>query len=154
MELEQKLLECSDDEYQRESVESGDEEASSLCRKQGVDTSILEHNPRMMSADMKRLVSDLIVEEKSKVIHSGNKELVLGRICKKEVEFDVVDMMVELDFNREFEGWKKFWDQVEETAAEVELAIFGVLVEELSDDLFYLNEQHQGLPNYVPTERK
>ncbi|KAI3447491.1 hypothetical protein Pfo_004156 [Paulownia fortunei] len=164
LELEQKLLESSDDEYQRESVESEDDEPLSLYRKQDADTfvnevfslSSLQHNSRKMSADMKRLVSDLIVEEKSKIFCLGNKEVVLGRTCNRldswrEVEFDTIDTMVELDFKRGFDGWKKFPEQVEETAAEVELAIFGLLVEELSEELFYMDEQHQEL-NYVPTE--
>ncbi|GFP88117.1 hypothetical protein PHJA_000955400 [Phtheirospermum japonicum] len=128
MELERNFLEDSEDEYQRESVVSEDdhEPSSSPYQKQSVDRflneafclSNLQHNSRnKMCADEKRLVSDPMVEKKSKILCIGNKEVVL--------EFDMVDMMVELDLKRSgFEG------REEETVEEIELSIFGQLVEE------------------------
>ncbi|GFZ08755.1 hypothetical protein Acr_20g0005630 [Actinidia rufa] len=56
----------------------------------------------------------------------------------KEVESNsTIDMMVELDFRGDFGGWWKRNDQKEvgETTVEIELAIFGNLVEELSKEL-------------------
>ncbi|KAI3471848.1 hypothetical protein Pfo_028501 [Paulownia fortunei] len=154
IELERKLMEGSDDEDEGEREESEGDEPLSLYRKQSVETfvsqvfnqSSLKYHSRNMSTDMKRLVSDLIVEEK----------MVMGRICNrldswKEVEFDTIDMMIGLDFKREFDGWTKFHEEVEETAAEIELAVYGLLVEELSEELFYMDGQHQEL-DYVSNE--
>ncbi|KAI3473332.1 hypothetical protein Pfo_030623 [Paulownia fortunei] len=164
IELERKLMEGSDDEDEGEREESEGDEPLSAYRKQSVETfvsqvfnqSSLKYHSRNMSTDMKRLVSDLIVEEKSEMIHSGNNEVVMGRICNrldswKEVEFDTIDMMIGLDFKREFDGWTKFREEVEETAAEIELAVYGLLVEELSEELFYMDGQHQEL-DYVSNE--
>ncbi|KAK6139908.1 hypothetical protein DH2020_026353 [Rehmannia glutinosa] len=152
IELERKLLEGSDDEDQgeREEPEDEDNEQLSLYRKQSVETiltqvfnqSTLQCHSRNMSTDMKRLVSDLIVEEKSEIVRSGNNnEVVMGRICNrldswKEVEFNTIDMMIGFDLKRECDGWMKFREQSEEMSAEIELAIYGLLLEELSEELF------------------
>ncbi|KAG8376677.1 hypothetical protein BUALT_Bualt09G0088800 [Buddleja alternifolia] len=155
MELERKLLEGSDDDDLGEREESDDEdEPFSLYKKHSVDTFVTEafnqyNNSRKVSADMKRLVSDLIIEEKSEeIISSGNKEVVLGRVGNrldswKEVEFDTIDMMIDLDFKRGLDGWKKFPEQVEEVAAEMEIEIYGLLMEELSEEMFYMDGEYQ-----------
>lgn len=119
IELERKLLEGSDEDYHEEQEES------------------LENEPL---SQYTRLVSDLIVEEKGEMVSSSGNDVVLGRVCKrfdswKQVEFNTIDMMVGLDLKRELNGWTRFNDQVEETAAEIELEIFVLLVEELSDEL-------------------
>ncbi|KAL2502626.1 hypothetical protein Fot_36474 [Forsythia ovata] len=148
MELERKLLEESDDDddlYEREELE--DEEPLALYKESRVDKFVTEvfnksilQNSRKISTDMTRLVSDLITEEKREMNFWSNKEIVLGRVCNRldswrEVEFDTIDMMIDLDFKREYDGWKKYSHQVEETAAEIELEIYGLLMEELSDEL-------------------
>ncbi|KAI3471973.1 hypothetical protein Pfo_028661 [Paulownia fortunei] len=138
IELERKLMEGSDDEDEGEREESEGDEPLSAYRKQSVETfvsqvfnqSSLKYHSRNMSTDMKRLVSDLIVEEKSEMIHSGNNEVVMGRICNrldswKEVEFDTIDMMIGLDFKREFDGWTKFREEVEETQQKSSLQFMG-----------------------------
>lgn len=141
VELERKLLEESDDEDVSEN-----EEPLSLYRKQSVETFVTQvfnqsSHPRNISNDMKRLVSDLIVEEKGDIICSGNNEVgVMGRIRNrldswKEVELNTIDMMIGLDFKKEFDGWTKFPKQLEETAGEIELAVYGLLVEELLEEL-------------------
>lgn len=150
------MLEESDNEEDHgEREESEDDEPLSLYKKHTVETfvtqvfnqSSLQYHPRNMSTDMKRLVSDLIVEENRELFQSGTNDVVMGRICNrldlwKEVEFDTIDMMIGLDFKREFDGWRKFDEHVEETAAEIELAIYRLLVEELSDELFYTQDMH------------
>ncbi|KAL3839779.1 hypothetical protein ACJIZ3_024370 [Penstemon smallii] len=153
MELERKLLEGSEGEEQveeEEEEESENDEPLSLYRNiQNVDTFVtevfnqtdLQNHSKKMSDDMKRLVSDLIVEERNKIICPGTKEVVFGRICNKldswkEVEFDTIDMMIDLDFKREFDGWRKCTEQGEEVVKEIELEIFGLLIEELSEDMF------------------
>ncbi|XP_027072227.1 uncharacterized protein [Coffea arabica] len=107
---------------------------SDVCRKSSLP------NRRKIPADMKRLVSDLISEEKREIKSSENKEIVVGRVCKKldswkEVESNTIDMMVELDFRTEFDLWKRFQEQREETALEIEIAIFGFLVDEILEEL-------------------
>lgn len=119
IELERKLLEGSDEEYLEEREES------------------LEDEPL---SQYTRLVSDLIVEEKGEMVNTSANDVVMGRVCKrfdswKQVEFNTIDMMVGLDLKREYNGWMRFNEEAEETAAEIELAIFVVLVEELSDEL-------------------
>lgn len=100
-----------------------------------------EEREEPLSADMKRLVSDLIVEEKRQMVQSGGSEVVMGRICNrldswKEVEFDTIDMMIGLDFKKEMDGsWSKCGEQVQETAAEIEVAIYLVLIQELTEEL-------------------
>ncbi|XP_057779374.1 uncharacterized protein LOC130997957 [Salvia miltiorrhiza] len=121
VELEKKLMvEGSDDEGH---VERGESEGDGP-----------------LSADMKRLVSDLIVEEKKRMVQSGGSEVVMGRICNrldswKEVEFDTIDMMIGLDFKKEADRWSKHGQQVQETAAEIEVAIYLLLIQELTDEL-------------------
>lgn len=95
---------------------------------------------RKVPTDMKRLVSDLISEEKREFKFLENKEIVVGRVCKKldswkEVESNTIDMMVELDFGSELDEWKRFQEQREETAVDIEIAIFGDLLDQLSDEL-------------------
>ncbi|KAL6988354.1 hypothetical protein U1Q18_014105 [Sarracenia purpurea var. burkii] len=96
-----------------------------------------------ISADMKKLVLDLIAEEK-KVGEDSDEVAAMKRVWKrfeswkKEVESNTtIDMMVELDFRRSgIEEWRRNGGQeqvVGETAMEIELAIFGLLVEEVSE---------------------
>lgn len=93
---------------------------------------------RKIPRDMKRLVSDLIDEEERE--QNADKDAMVKRVCKrleswKDVESNTIDMMVEQDFRRELNGWKRNQEQVGETALEIELGIFGYLVEELSEEL-------------------
>ncbi|KAK4419338.1 hypothetical protein Salat_2346700 [Sesamum alatum] len=163
MELERKLLEGSsdDDDLGETGQESGDDDPLSVYRQQDAIDSIVDAvlnqsslgcHTMNMSSDMKKLVSDLIVEEKSRTICSGDNDVLMRRICNrleswKRVEFDTIDMMIGLDFRGEYDDWKKFPEQEEETAAEIELAIYGLLLEELLSDeeLVHLNTQHQEL---------
>lgn len=148
VELERKLLEGSDDEGHMEREGSEGDEALSPYRQSNVETfvsqvlnqSSLKYHSRCMSADMKRLVSDLIVEEKRQMIHPGANEVVMGRICNKldswrEVESDTIDMMIGLDFNKELGVWTKCGQEIEDTAAEIELAIYVLLLQEITEDL-------------------
>ncbi|KAG8647087.1 uncharacterized protein LOC110607639 [Manihot esculenta] len=98
---------------------------------------------RKIPRDMKRLVSDLIKEEETEQEHHvEDREAMVKRVCKrfeswKEVESNTIDMMVEQDFKRreEANGWKNYKQQVKETTLEIELGIFGLLVDELSEEL-------------------
>lgn len=91
--------------------------------------------------DLKRLVSDLMIEEERQVINCvENREMMIRRVSErlelwKEVECNTIDMMVEEDFCRENGKWKNNDEHIKEVAGEVELAIFGLLVEEFSEEL-------------------
>ncbi|CAN4121410.1 unnamed protein product [Withania somnifera] len=105
--------------------------------------------------DMKRLVSDLISEEKTetKGLNSREEEVVFGRVCKRldswqHVRSDTIDMMIESDLKNELDDWKKFQEQREETALEIEVSIFRLLVEELAEEIVYF-AGHHGICNEV-----
>ncbi|CAN1308026.1 hypothetical protein LINPERPRIM_LOCUS27210 [Linum perenne] len=95
--------------------------------------------------DIKMLVSDLIDEEEYYLqeTHQGNnvvdREVVAKRVCKrfeswKEVESNTIEMMVEQDFDRSQGEWRGRQDEMSGIAIDIEGVIFGLLVEELSDE--------------------
>ncbi|CAI9778943.1 unnamed protein product [Fraxinus pennsylvanica] len=135
IELERKLLEGSDDDDEQvEREECKDHDPFAMYREHSVDTFASEvfsrsrlQKMRNTTTDMKRLALDLIIEQNSEMNCLNNSEVV----------FDTVDMMIELAFQRESDSWTKFREQKEETAAKIEVGIFGLLVEELSEELRY-----------------
>lgn len=152
IELEKRMLEDQDDEsygdYPIEDEEYDDDESLSLCSEENLDDfvrdvfckSSFQHLSKIPS-DMKMLVSDLIVEEKKNLVNDS--EVVKGVLKKleswREVESNTIDMMIDLDFKREIDGWKrKDEDQIRATAIEIELGIFRILVEELCEELVSL----------------
>ena len=96
---------------------------------------------RQVPEDLKRLASDLIMEEERELNSSEDGEMVMKRICEKlelweKVEFSTIDMLIEQDFCREDTGgWKKNLEEKRELAGELELSIFEYLVEEFSQEL-------------------
>ncbi|GLT31573.1 hypothetical protein SLA2020_063020 [Shorea laevis] len=103
------------------------------------------HNVKQIPDCLKKLVSDLIAEEETGQNCGVDREVVVKRVRKrleswKEVESNTIDMMVEQDFRREVDGWKRNQEQVSEMALEVEYAIFGLLVEEFSGELVSLTQ--------------
>ncbi|KAL6574953.1 hypothetical protein OROMI_012238 [Orobanche minor] len=136
IELERDLMEGSDD------GERGKRDASDGDRQLSL------YRSGIMPTDMRRLLSDLIVEEKGETVKSCNNEAVVitGRISNRldswrEVESNTIDMMIGFDFKREFGEWTRFDEQAEEISAEIGVAIYGQLVEELSDELFDMNSR-------------
>ncbi|KAL8036335.1 hypothetical protein ABFX02_12G151700 [Erythranthe guttata] len=118
IELEKNFLETSDedDEYEEQTVESAKEEPqlSKLYRKQCVaDTSFVNNQ----------------VFSQCSTLHKHDNKISHRKLT---------DEIIELDFKRELDGWKCFTEQVAETAADLELAIFEVLVEELCSEEFVL----------------
>ena len=88
---------------------------------------------------VKRIVSDLVAEENKNEEERG---VVVRRVLRrlelwKMVESNTIDMMVELDFRKEKgEGWRRYDDEkIKEVGVEIEVAIFGVLMEELAQEL-------------------
>lgn len=150
VELEKRMMEELDDEDEEEEVHPEDGQDNEFfpvyktCSLDSFVTEVFSKSDllrrRKVPADMRRLVSDLISEENREMKSMNGREVVLGSVCKKldswkEVEYNTIDMMVELDFRSEFHQWKKWQEQREEAAMEIELAIFGVLVEELTEEL-------------------
>lgn len=96
-------------------------------------------NRRKAPLDMKRVLIDLMNEEGAEAGFS-ERGLPGNKRCKrldslKTLERNVVNMMVETDFKRERNEWQRNSMHIEETVVEVEFAIFGFLVEELSVEL-------------------
>ncbi|PPS10374.1 hypothetical protein GOBAR_AA10268 [Gossypium barbadense] len=91
---------------------------------------------------MKKLVSDLIAEEETMQLDGCiDKQAAAERVRKrldswKDVVSNTIDMMVEQDFKRaHMEGWKGNEEEVREAGIEVECAIFGLLLQELIEEL-------------------
>ncbi|XP_068660237.1 uncharacterized protein [Aristolochia californica] len=96
------------------------------------------HHCQVVPRDLKMLVLDLIEEERENALEEMEK--LAKKVCKKmeswkDVELNTVDMMVELDFRLEGNKWKRDPEEVQQVGSEIEYAIFGLLVEELSVDL-------------------
>lgn len=160
IELEKRMLEEDDNDDNYDINDREGEEEEEECEDYVSRTSDREENVygfvrqvlckssfssmKQIPKDMKRLVSDLIVEEQKQHNAIDNEGEVVERVCErleswKEVESNTIDMMVEQDFRRELEGWKKNQEQLGETAMDIELSIFGLLVEELAAELVFLN---------------
>ncbi|GLJ43587.1 hypothetical protein SUGI_0907150 [Cryptomeria japonica] len=52
-----------------------------------------------------------------------------------ETDTSVVENLVELAWKKEAEDWTKFWEETDEIGTEIEVDIFGLLIEELVADL-------------------
>ncbi|KAI5664814.1 hypothetical protein M9H77_24137 [Catharanthus roseus] len=150
IELEKRMMEQleEEDEDEEDEQQKEDKEFIPLYKTCNLDSFVNEVfsksdilSRRKVPADMKKLVSDLISEENNEIKSlDSSSEIVLGRVCRKldswkEVESNTIDMMVELDFRSEFDQWKRFQEQRDETAVEIELEIFSLLVEELTEEL-------------------
>ncbi|KAK3043580.1 hypothetical protein RJ639_002159 [Escallonia herrerae] len=147
IELEKRMLEEQSNEDDDDHLVEDEEcvyndESLVLYSEEIVDTFVREvlskssfQHLRKIPGDMKRLVSDLIAEERKCGVDDNQvvAEQVSRRLDSwKGVESNTIDMMVELDFRREIGGWKRYdQEQMGETAMEIELAIFGLLLEEL-----------------------
>lgn len=137
IELEKRMLEDQEEEDDDNEVDSS---LDQFISEKNVDQCTREVLVRQSkdSVDMKRLVIDLIAEEKREDQGGMDDcETVVSRVCErldslKEVESNTIDMMVEFDFRREIDGWKRTdREQVVAIAVEIEISIFGLLEEEL-----------------------
>ncbi|OMO85411.1 hypothetical protein CCACVL1_10197 [Corchorus capsularis] len=156
IELEKRMLEEEQDDddideenciYEQEEEEEELElESASSDDEMNVDYGFVHevlkssfHSLRHIPEDMKRLVSDLIAEEQQ-----TEQDCDIVRSVCKRLESNTIDMMVEQDLRRDLDGWKRNQEQIREIALEVEYAIFGLLMEELSEELVSLNEVFDG----------
>lgn len=132
----EKLAELDPIELEKRMLDQEDEFVTYSEEDDDGETSCEEKTPE----DLKRLVHDLIMEEERELGSSEDRNMVMRRVCRKlelwrEVEPNTIDMMMEEDFSREENGWKKNSEQKRELAAEIELAIFCFLVDEVSEEL-------------------
>ncbi|XP_024992325.1 uncharacterized protein LOC112526290 [Cynara cardunculus var. scolymus] len=92
---------------------------------------------------VKRIVSDLVAEENKNEEERGVVvRRVLSRLESWEmVESNTIDMMVELEFRKEKgEGWRRYDEvKIKEIGMEIEVAIFGGFVEELTQELLIVS---------------
>lgn len=153
IELEKRILEQEQDYNENDTYDLEQEEEfenyepTSPDGEKEVDEFVKEvlsksnfYHVRRIPEDMKRLVADLIAEEEQEQSWSNDKEAVVKRVCRrleswKEVESNTIDMMVEHDLGREHDGWRRRQELVGDTALEIEFGIFGLLMEELSEEL-------------------
>ncbi|XP_076947527.1 uncharacterized protein LOC143619495 [Bidens hawaiensis] len=86
---------------------------------------------------MKKLVFDLIEEEKKSEEHDSIVQRVCNRLhLWKVVDLYTIDMIVETDFKSE--GWKRCDEEtIRDTGMDIEMAIFEFLVEELAQELVF-----------------
>ncbi|KAA3455191.1 zinc-regulated protein 8-like [Gossypium australe] len=136
IELEKRMLEQEQDDD-----DDDDNEHESGSCDDGMVQEVVKTSFHNVPEGMKRLVTDLIGEEETEQSCYGDGEAVAKRVRQrleswKEVESNTIDMMVGQDLRRsEGDGWKRSELQIRETALEVENAIFGLLMEELSEEL-------------------
>nr|XP_043633057.1 uncharacterized protein LOC122604232 [Erigeron canadensis] len=129
IELEKRMSEQCDDDIQEEEATNG------------VDLSDILNvlNVKEIPIHMNRLISDLIVEETK---NDAQCNVIVQRVRSrleswKMVESNTIDMMVELDFRKErSQGWTTYGEpKIREIGMDIEMAIFGVLMEELTQTL-------------------
>ncbi|MBA0740138.1 hypothetical protein Gogos_013359 [Gossypium gossypioides] len=136
IELEKRMLEPEQDDD-----DDDDNEHESGSCDDGMVQEVVKTSFHNVPEGMKRLVTDLIGEEETEQSCYGDGEAVAKRVRQrleswKEVESNTIDMMVGQDLRRsEVDGWKRSELQIRETALEVENSIFGLLMEELSEEL-------------------
>lgn len=146
VELEKRMLEDHEDDVEEDIIE---EEVcnyvnhpGSLYMEENLDVVVIEvlsrsnqYDKNKIPSDVRRLLLELIAEEK-KSRPDCSSEVIVSRVCErlnawKEVKSNTIDMMVELDFRKDVDVWKLYKVEVQDKAKEIELAIFGLLLEEL-----------------------
>lgn len=149
VELEKRMLEDHEDEDDKVIVKDVDcncvNYPESLYVEENVDVVVREvlsrsnqydqYDQNKIPLDVRRLLLELIAEERK----SGpdcSSEVIVSKVYKrlngwKEVQSNTIDMMVELDFRKDVDDWKLYKEEVQDKARELELAIFGLLIEEL-----------------------
>ncbi|XP_030532434.1 uncharacterized protein LOC115742345 isoform X2 [Rhodamnia argentea] len=124
---EEVMSKYHDDDFEPVSIEKG---RDGFAKRSLIRPSLRALRNARAPSEMRRLIID---EDKQ-----GQQAYVVG--SWKGVDFSTIDMMVDQDFIRdEADGlWQRSnnnKDQVGDTATEIELAIFGSLVQELSEEL-------------------
>ncbi|KAI3433996.1 DUF4378 domain-containing protein [Psidium guajava] len=151
IELEKRMIELEaeedDDDDNMEADDSATDQAGSFdatsIRSDGFIGEVIElcfANMRKVPGSLTKLVADLVAEEEGRESKSNGKEAVVKRLCMrmeswKEVDSSTIDMMVENDFRMELDAWKMNKAAIGEMVEEIELAIFSLLVDELSQEL-------------------
>ncbi|XP_058087774.1 uncharacterized protein LOC131234816 [Magnolia sinica] len=145
VELEKRIAEAELEEAEAEAEEKCTEEESVINETvEELVRLVLSRSdgylqPKRIPADMKRLVLDLAEEERGDD-DMMDVEVVTKKVAErielwKDVEPHTIDMMVGLDFRREDNEWRRNIGESREVAVQIEFAIFGLLVHELTVDL-------------------
>ncbi|XP_077235857.1 uncharacterized protein LOC143877595 isoform X2 [Tasmannia lanceolata] len=129
--------EDDENEDEVESLPLENEEVEEIVRDI-LNQSISCSNLRRIPTSMKRLVADLIEDEK---VEGSEGMEAMTKVCKrikswKDVKSNTMNTMVGMDLRREGDSWSRYHKEVQEIGVQIELAIFGFLVEELYVDLF------------------
>ncbi|KAF5178220.1 histone-lysine N-methyltransferase SETD1B-like protein [Thalictrum thalictroides] len=144
LELEKKIAEEEDEdiegEEQYDDKDHLDNENVDSAFVRELLTQSNMYNQQKIPSDMKRLVLDLVAEERGDTSDPCSNEIVVEKVCKrldawKEVDSNTIDMMVEFDFRRDTTEWMKNPQEMQETAVDIEFAILGFLMEEISEEL-------------------
>lgn len=150
IELEKRILELEAEENDSDDMEIDDSATdqagpldTTLIRSDGFTGEVIKlcfANMRKVPGSLKKLVADLFAEEEGKESKFDEEDAVVKRLCMrmeswKEADSSTIDMMVENDFRMELDAWKMNQEAIGEMAVEIELAIFSLLVEELSQEL-------------------
>ncbi|XP_044473096.1 glutamic acid-rich protein-like [Mangifera indica] len=156
--LEKRMLKQKDDEndydiYELDGAEENEDyEIESSEGEKNIDEFVKEvstkfsfNNVHQIPDAMKRLVIDIVTEEEKEDNCCVNREVIGKRVCRrlelrKENESNTIEMMVEEELRREVDDWNKYKEQVGETTTEIEIAILGLLIEELSEELGDFNK--------------
>lgn len=148
VELEKRMLEDEEDEDDNEDLIEEEvewvntDESRSFCieeKDEFINEVFSKSNLCQLNkipAHFRKLVLDLIAEERKINGFDNANEVIMSKVCArldswKEVESNTIDMMIEFDLRRELDGWKRYQEEMGEKAMEIEIAIFGLLVEEL-----------------------
>ncbi|XP_073148287.1 uncharacterized protein [Henckelia pumila] len=135
-ELERQLLEESDSKNggncQGETEDWLDETPVSMYRENHSSTNLTCKQSTKLSTDTKKLT----IEEKNVMIQNTCSKLESW----KDTKFEVIYRMIESDFNRDIDGWKEYIKEVNETAAEMEIEIFDLLMEQLLEEVHKCTE--------------
>ncbi|XP_074276858.1 uncharacterized protein LOC141600513 [Silene latifolia] len=145
IELEKRMSE--DEKYGHEQLESEQAPEIDEYDFESFTFTKIENSPDfyediVKKPGIKRLISDLIIEEENVENVMDNDQMLIKRVCNrleswKQVECNTIDMMVEMDLKADIGDWKKHQTEISETSIDIEGAIFAVLVKELVSDLAY-----------------
>ncbi|KZV48939.1 hypothetical protein F511_09535 [Dorcoceras hygrometricum] len=129
--LERQLPEDCDnkngDNYQRETDEWLDDVPLSTYRENHSSTKSTCKESSKPSIDTKKLM----IEEKNVMI----LEICSNLDSLKDTKFEVIYGMILSEINMDFDGWKEYIEEEHETAAEVEIEIFDMLMEQLLEEV-------------------
>lgn len=102
---------------------------------------LLESVKEMLESPRKQYVIDFLTESFIKE-GFGPEQLakaICNQICtRKKADANISERMVQIAWKKEEEEWTKFRKETKEIGTEIEVLIFGILIEEIVEDLAHL----------------